>query len=58
MSPALRRTEVRRLGFERGPEPLVFLGVFAGDESAAGAQAVGEGVEAHGGLPDSMIECA
>jgi len=39
------------LGFERGPEPLIFLGVFAGDEGAAGTQAVSEGVEAHGGLP-------
>src|ERR1017187_6081377 len=38
------------LGFEIGPELLVFLGVFVGEDEVTGAQAVSEGVEAHGGL--------
>jgi hypothetical protein len=38
------------LGFEIGPELLVFLGVFAGEDEVTGTQAVGEGVEAHGFL--------
>ena len=31
------------IGFEIGPEFLVFLGVVAGEEEVTGAQAVGEG---------------
>ena len=38
------------LGFEIGPELLIVGGVLAGDEDATGTQAVGEGVESHGGL--------
>src|ERR1017187_9554083 len=38
------------LGFEIGPELLVFLGVFVGEDEVTGTQAVSEGVEAHGGL--------
>src|SRR5580700_5961967 len=38
------------LGLQAGPQPLVFLGVFVEDNDVAGAEAVFEGVEAHGGL--------
>jgi hypothetical protein len=38
------------IGQEAVPKLVVLLGFFAADKGATGAKAVGEGIEAHGGL--------